>query len=74
MLNEALGDQMFIICMVCAVVSLIIELLLASGEERSKAWIDGVAIRAAVSIVSMVQEMQFAAFNRIKSIFDAGVI
>jgi Ca2+-transporting ATPase len=81
MLKEALKDQTLIILMICAVVSLVLEVSLASPEERSTAWIDGAAILAAVAIVSLVQassnhkqELQFAAVNRIKSVFDVGVI
>jgi Ca2+-transporting ATPase len=67
--------------MICAVFSLVLELVLAAPEERATAWIDGAAILAAVAVVSLVQassnhkqELQFAAVNRIKSIFDVGVI
>jgi magnesium-transporting ATPase (P-type) len=81
MLREALSDQTLIILMLCAVLSLILEFALASPSERATAWIDGAAILVAVAIVSLVQatsnhrqELQFAAVNRIKSIFDVGVI
>lgn len=81
MLVEALTDQTLLILIGCAVFSLIFEILFASTEERSTAWIDGAAILAAVVIVSLVQatsnhkqELQFAALNRIKSVFDVSVI
>lgn len=81
MLIEALGDQTLLILIACAIVSLILEIVFASTEERSTAWIDGTAILMAVAIVSVVQassnhkqELQFAAVNRIKSIFDVTVI
>lgn len=81
MLREALGDETLIILMVCAVVSLVLEMGLASPAERATAWIDGTAILAAVAIVSLVQaysnhkqELQFAAVNRIKSVYDVAVV
>jgi Ca2+-transporting ATPase len=81
MLKEALSDSTLIILMICAVVSLVLELVLAPPEERATAWIDSAAILSAVAIVSLVQassnhkqELQFAAVNRIKSIFNVGVI
>lgn len=76
MLKEALSDQTLIILMICAVVSLVVEVSLASAPERSTAWIDGAAILAAVAIVSFVQaysnhqqELQFAAVNLINSVY-----
>jgi Ca2+-transporting ATPase len=81
MLKEALSDETLIILMVCAVVSLVLELILAPPGERAVACIDGGAILAAVAIVSLVQaysnhkqELQFAAVNRIKAVFDVTVI
>ena len=81
MLKDALSDQTVIILIICAVASLILECIFAPPEERSTAWIDGTAILVAVAVVSFVQassnqkqEQQFAAVNRIKSIFDVAVI
>jgi len=81
MLLEALGDQTLLILIGCAVLSLILEVVFSSPEERSTAWIDGGAILMAVSIVSVIQatsnhkqEIQFASINRNKSIFKSKVI
>lgn len=81
MFKEALSDETIIILIACAIFSLIFEILFATTEERSTAWIDGAAILLAVAIVSIVQatsnrnqEIQFASVNRIKSIFQVTVI
>ncbi|OHT10071.1 calcium-translocating P-type ATPase, PMCA-type family protein [Tritrichomonas foetus] len=81
MLKEALSDQTLIILIICAIVSLVLEIFFAPPEEKSTAWIDGTAILMAVAIVSIVQaysnhkqEIQFSAVNRIKSIFNIAVI
>lgn len=81
LLLEALGEKTIIILIVCAVVSLILEIIFASTADSGPAWIDGAAILIAVAIVSLVtaisnrkQEQQFDALNRIKSIFNVAVI
>jgi Ca2+-transporting ATPase len=81
MLVEALSDQTLLILVGCAIFNLVLEIVFASTDERSTAWIDGAAILMAVAIVSLVQassnhrqELQFAAINRIKSIYDVKVI
>ncbi|EAY16498.1 calcium-translocating P-type ATPase, PMCA-type family protein [Trichomonas vaginalis G3] len=81
MLNEALKDGTVRILIVCSILSLVLEFMFAPEEEKSTAWIDGAAIFAAVVIVTVVQatqnlkqEQQFAAVNRIKSIYDVAVI
>ncbi|EAY13531.1 calcium-translocating P-type ATPase, PMCA-type family protein [Trichomonas vaginalis G3] len=78
---DAISDKTLIILIICAILSLILEVTFASPEERSTSWIDGGAILIAVAIVSIVQtisnsnqEKQFAAVNRIKSIFKVTVI
>ena len=81
MLVDALKDDTLVILIVCAFLSLFLEMFFAAPEERSTAWIDGAAILFAVAIVSLVQassnykqEQQFAAVNRIKSIFKVAVV
>ena len=81
MLVDALSDETLLILIGCAVFSLVFEIVFASTEERSTAWIDGAAILAAVVIVSLVQatsnhkqELQFVALNRIKSVFEVTVV
>ncbi|OHT11400.1 calcium-translocating P-type ATPase, PMCA-type family protein [Tritrichomonas foetus] len=81
MFKEALSDETLLILIGCAIFSLVFEILFATTEERSTAWIDGAAILMAVAIVSIVQttsnrnqEIQFAAVNRIKSLFEVTVI
>jgi len=78
---DALGDHTLQILIFCAIFSLFFEVLFASPEEKGTAWIDGFAILIAVAIVSNVQvysnhqqELQFAAVNRIKSVYNVGVI
>jgi Ca2+-transporting ATPase len=75
MQKEALFDQALFILMICAVVSLVLEISLSAPGERT--WIGSAVVPRAVTIVSLVQissnqsqELQFAAINRIKSIFD----
>ena len=79
--KEALSDETILILIGCAIFSLIFEIIFASTEERSTAWVDGAAILMAVAIVSLVQatsnrnqEIQFAAVNRIKSVFSVTVV
>ncbi|OHT10921.1 calcium-translocating P-type ATPase, PMCA-type family protein [Tritrichomonas foetus] len=81
MLKEALMDETLLILITCAILSLVLEMLFSAPEDRSTAWIDGAAILAAVAIVSLVQatsnhkqELQFAAVNRIKSIYNVAVV
>ncbi|KAH0788380.1 calcium-translocating P-type ATPase, PMCA-type family protein [Histomonas meleagridis] len=81
LVKEAMSDDTIVILIICAIVSLVLELIFAPPDERSTSWIDGTAILAAVIIVSFVQaysnrkqELQFVALNRIKSIFDVAVV
>jgi calcium-translocating P-type ATPase len=81
MLVEALSDPTLLILVGCAIFSLVLEIVFASTDERSTAWIDGAAILMAVAIVSLVQassnhrqELQFAAINRIKCVYDVKVV
>lgn len=81
MLKEALLDQTILILIGCAIFSLVFEVIFANDEDKSTAWIDCAAILMAVVIVSLVQaisnrnqEIQFAAVNHIKSIFQVTVI
>lgn len=81
MLKDALMDDTLLILIACAILSLVLELIFSPQSERSTAWLDGAAILAAVAIVSLVQAstnhkqaLQFAAVNRIKSIYDVPVI
>lgn len=80
MILEALNDNTIIILIICAILSLVLEMTFAAPDERNTAWIDGAAILFAVAIVSLVQaysnhqqELQFAAVNRIKSIYNVAV-
>lgn len=80
MVLDALNDNTIIILIICAILSLVLEMAFAPAEERSTAWIDGAAILFAVAIVSLVQaysnhqqELQFAAVNRIKSVYNVAV-
>lgn len=52
LLYEALNDFTLIILIVCAFISIIVEMLTADPEHRSIAWIEGVAILCAVALSS----------------------
>lgn len=54
MLLAALDDFMLKILMICAVFSMIVDVLLADPHERSHAWVEGFAILVAVAVVSNV--------------------
>jgi len=54
LLKAALDDFMLKILIVCAFVSIIVDMSLAKPEDRSHAWIEGAAILIAVAVVSVV--------------------
>lgn len=57
MFIRALNDFMLKILLVCATLSIIIDMIFATPEERQHAWIDGVAIYTAVLVVSGVSSV-----------------
>lgn len=52
--KEAICDEMLIILMVAAVVSVVVEYFAAEGEEKSMFWVDGVSILIAVMVCTLV--------------------
>jgi len=54
LLLGALDDFMLKILIVCAIFSIVVDMSLATPEERSHAWVEGTAILIAVAVVSFV--------------------
>jgi len=54
LVKETFKDFMLQILIVCAIVSLIVDMGLAKPEDRAHAWIEGAAILIAVAVVSLV--------------------
>jgi len=79
---EALGDQLLIILMIVAIISIVLETAFPNTPaDRPYGWISGFAILVAVFIVSMVssinnwnKERQFRALNAASKIQDVQVI
>eukprot|EP00002_Diphylleia_rotans_P010140 TRINITY_DN2053_c0_g1_i10.p1 TRINITY_DN2053_c0_g1~~TRINITY_DN2053_c0_g1_i10.p1 ORF type:complete len:1125 (-),score=238.02 TRINITY_DN2053_c0_g1_i10:207-3581(-) len=73
--KEGLDDATIRILLAAGIVSLLLEMSVASdAEERSKGWIEGFAILLAVFVVGMVtawnnysKELQFRALNAVKN-------
>lgn len=51
---ESLQDFMLQVLLVCAFVSIVVEMTFADKEHKSTAWIEGFAIFVAVAVVSIV--------------------
>jgi len=72
LLLEALDDFTLIILIICAFISIIVEMITATPDHRKTAWIEGFAILCAVAISSGIttvnnyqKEKQFALLNSV---------
>lgn len=52
--KEAISDEMLIILMIAAVISVVVEYFAAEGEDKGMFWVDGVSILIAVIVCTLV--------------------